>query len=113
MCGSGHLFRRWFVIAERCPQCGFWFERVEGHWIGAIAINTIAAFGLMLLAIVVGVVTTYPDVPFLPVAIAAVAIALVVPIAFLPSSRTVWTAVDLWMRPAEPEEFATRRRRPV
>jgi uncharacterized protein (DUF983 family) len=105
LCGSGHLFRRWFVIRERCPRCGFRFERVEGHWIGALAMNTIVAFGLMLLAIVAGIVATYPDVPFLPVAVVAVAIALVVPVVFLPASRTLWTAIDLCMTPAENEEF--------
>lgn len=105
MCGSNHVFRRGFLIRERCPRCGFKFERVEGHFIGAIAMNTIVAFGLMLVAIVVGIVLTYPDVPFLPVATVAVAIALVVPLAFLPASRTLWTAVDLWMRPAEADEF--------
>ncbi len=105
LCGSGHLFHRWFFIRERCPRCGFWFERVEGHWIGAIAMNTIVAFGLMLLALVGGIVLTYPDVPFLPLAVSAVGIAVVVPLVFLPASRTLWTAVDLWMRPAEADEF--------
>jgi len=105
VCGSGHVFRRWFFIRERCPGCAFKFERVEGHWIGAIAMNTIVAFGLMLTAIVVGAWITYPDVPFLPVASVAVGIALVVPIVFLPSSRTLWTAIDLWMTPADPLEF--------
>ena len=38
-CGSGHLFRRWFTIVERCPRCGLRFEREEGYWAGALAIN--------------------------------------------------------------------------
>lgn len=104
-CGSGKLFRRGIFIRDRCPRCGLWFERVEGHWIGAIAMNTVVALGLMLIAIVVGIVLTYPDVPFAPVAGVAVTIAVVVPLAFLGSSRTLWTAVDLWMRPPEPDEF--------
>lgn len=105
MCGSRHVFRRWFIIRERCPRCAFKFERVEGHWIGAIAMNTIVAFGLMLVAIVVGAWVTYPHVPFVPVATVAVGIALIVPVVFLPSSRTLWTAIDLWMTPADPLEF--------
>jgi uncharacterized protein (DUF983 family) len=105
LCGSGHLFRRWFLIRDHCPRCGFRFERLEGHWIGALAMNTIVAFGLMLGSIVVGIFLTYPDVPFLPVAVVAVTIALVVPLAFMPASRTLWTAIDLWMRPAEADEF--------
>ena len=112
MCGSGQLFRRWFVICERCPRCGFKFERVEGHWIGAIAINTIAAFGLMLLSIVVGAFLTYPHVPFVPVVTVAVSIAVLVPVLFLPSSRTLWTAIDLWMTPADPLEFVREPDRP-
>lgn len=112
MCGSGGVFRHWFVIRERCPGCAFKFERVEGHWVGAIAVNTIVAFGLMLLAIVVGAALTYPDVPFVPVTAVAVGIALVVPIVFLPSSRTLWTAVDLWMTPADPLEFVREPDRP-
>ena len=105
ICGSGHLFRHWFVICERCPRCAFKFERVEGHWIGAIAINTVAAFGLMLASIVIGAFLTYPDVPFAPLVTVAVSIAVAVPLLFLPSSRTLWTAIDLWMTPADPLEF--------
>ena len=113
MCGSGELFRRWFVICERCPRCAFKFERVEGHWIGAIAINTIAAFGLMLASIVVGAFLTYPHVPFVPVVTVAVSIAVLVPVLFLPSSRTLWTAIDLWMTPAEPLESVREPDRPA
>lgn len=28
------------------------------------------------------------------------------PIAFYPNSRTVWSAIDLWMKPLEPGEVA-------
>lgn len=104
-CGSGRLFRRVILIRERCPRCGLWFERVEGHWIGAIAMNTVVSLGLMFLAIVAGIVLTYPHVPFAPVAAVSVGIAVVVPIVFLGPSRTLWTAIDLWMRPPEPDEF--------
>ena len=36
-CGAGHLFRRWFTMAERCLRWRFRLERIEGHWIGAPA----------------------------------------------------------------------------
>ena len=73
--------------------------------------NTVVSLGLMLVAIVVGIVVTYPDVPFAPVAGVSVGIAVVVPLVFLGPSRTLWTAVDLWMRPPEAAEFG--RDRPV
>ena len=106
VCGEGRLFRWWFQMVERCPRCGFRFERVEGHWIGAIGMNTIVSFVLMFVVLVVGIFLTYPDVPFLPLALTAGAVALVFPLLFQPFSRTLWTAVDLWMTPPTDDEFS-------
>jgi predicted metal-binding membrane protein len=39
-----------------------------------------------------------------PLLVAAVLVAVVFPIVFLPWSRTLWTAIDLRMRPLEPGE---------
>jgi hypothetical protein len=50
------------------------------------------------------VLLTWPDPPLTTIAIAALGVALVVPVAFLPSSKTVWLAADLLMRPLEPGE---------
>ena len=38
-------------------------------------------------------------------AIAALTVAVVVPPAFHPVSRTLWTAIDLCLRPLEPDEI--------
>lgn len=61
LCGGGGLFRRWFTMVERCPRCGLNLERIEGHWIGALGMNTIVTFGAVLVAVVVGFAATYPD----------------------------------------------------
>lgn len=106
LCGSGKLFRWWLHMVPDCPRCDLHFERIEGHWIGAIAINTILSFGLMLGVIVATVVATYPDIPAIPLVTAAVAVALVAPLVFQPISRTLWTAIDLAMRPLEPSEIS-------
>jgi uncharacterized protein (DUF983 family) len=103
-CSQGHLFRRWFTMAERCPRCGLQFERIEGHWIGAIGINTIVTFGLLLVSTVVGLVATFPEFPVLPLILVNVAVAVIVPLAFYPFSRTLWTGLDIAMRPLEPYE---------
>jgi uncharacterized protein (DUF983 family) len=104
VCGQGRLFRRWFTMVEDCPRCGLHFERVEGHWIGALGINTIVSFGTLLVAVVVGVLVTLPDVDVVPVTIAAVAVAVLVPLGYYPFSKTLWTAIDVAMRPVEPDE---------
>ena len=104
LCGGGHLFRRWFTIVERCPRCGFRLERIEGHWIGALGMNTIVSFGAVLVAVVVAFALTYPDGSTAAGVTAIVAVAVVVPLAFYPTSKTLWSAIDLAMRPLEPED---------
>lgn len=104
VCGSGGIVRRWFGIAERCPACGMVLERIEGNWIGALGLNVIVTFVLLFLTLVVGFAVTYPDVPAAPMLVAAISVAVFVPLGFLPWSRTGWLAIDLLMRPLEPGE---------
>jgi uncharacterized protein (DUF983 family) len=104
LCGGGHLFRHWVTIVDRCPRCGFRLERIEGHWIGALGINTIVSFAAVLLAVVVGFVATYQDDSAWVAVGLIVATAVVVPLAFYPVSKTLWSAIDLAMRPLEPED---------
>lgn len=104
VCGQGNLFTRWVQMTERCPRCSLGFERVEGHFIGAIGINTIVSFGALLVAVVVGAVVTYPEIPVAPLVAVCLTVAIVVPLGFYPSSKTLWTAIDLLMRPLEPGE---------
>ena len=105
LCGASRVFDGWFTIKDRCPRCAFPLEqRIEGHWLGALGMNTIVSFGLLGLTMVVGLVATYPDIPLVPLAAISVAVAIVVPIAFYPFSKTLWSAVDLAMRPLEPDD---------
>ena len=104
LCGQNRLFRRWFSLAERCPHCGFRFERIEGHWLGALGLNTIVSFTTLFVVVVVGLVLSHPDYEMPPLLIAAVTTAVVVPLVFFPSSKTLWTAIDLCMRPLEAGE---------
>lgn len=103
-CGARGHFRLWVRMAERCHRCGLVFERIEGHWIGAIGINTIVSFGALLVSLIVGVALTIPDVPVAPLMVGNMALAAVVPLVFYPASRTLWTAIDIAMRPLEPHE---------
>ena len=91
-------------MVERCPRCGLRFERIEGHWSGDLGINTIVSFGALFLTLIVGFAVTYPDVPGVALFLAAVGVAAVVPLVFFPFSKTIWLAIDLIMRPLEPDE---------
>lgn len=88
-------------MAERCPRCGLAFERVNGFWLGAMAVNlgaTEAAFGAFVLA---AVLLTWPDVPWVGLTIAGVALNAVVPFVFYPFSKTIFLAFDLILHQAE------------
>jgi uncharacterized protein (DUF983 family) len=109
ICGQGKLFHRWFRMRERCPRCDLRFERIEGHWTGDLGINTVVSFGVLLVTLFVGIFATYPNVPTVPLLVAAVGVAAIVPFLFFPFSKTIWLALDLMMRPLEPGEARVER----
>ena len=104
VCGSGHLFRRWTRMVARCPRCGYLFERQEGQFIGAVGMNTLITFGLLLVVLVSGFIATSPHTPAVPLALIGVGIAVIAPVVIYPFSKTTWTAIDLAMTPLETGE---------
>lgn len=104
VCGRRGLFRRWVHMADDCPRCGLHFEREEGAFVGAVGMNTIMSFGVLLIAMVTFFVVTYPDVPAGAWVFLAAAAFVPVPILLYPFSKTVWLAIDLVMRPPEEGE---------
>lgn len=114
VCGSGNLFDRWFKMKERCPRCGYRFEREEGFFLGAIVVNLAVAEGLMAILCIVPVIylsATNPDASIWPVIVGGLFAAVVAPILFYPFSRTIWTAFELMLRPATTAEPSDTRGR--
>jgi hypothetical protein len=93
-------------MVEKCPRCRLKFERIEGHFAGALGINTVVSIVVVFVVGIVGFVLTYPELPMTPLVTTAVATATLFPILFYPFSKTVWTAIDLRMRPPVPGEVA-------
>jgi uncharacterized protein (DUF983 family) len=93
-CGSGHLFKRWFTMVDDCPRCRLHFEREQGYWAGALAINIIVAGAVFVVAFAVALVLTAPDIPVVPILAVLVPLMIVVPIVGYPFSKTIWVAVD-------------------
>jgi hypothetical protein len=79
-------------------------ERIEGNWIGALGMNTIFTFGLLAVVLVVGMVLSWPHIAVAPILAIGVAVAVIAPIVFLPFSHTLWSAIDLLMRPPDPDD---------
>ena len=93
-------------MVERCPGCGYLFERSEGQFIGAVGVNTTITFAILLVVLVAGFIVTAPDIAAVPLALIGLGIAVIAPIILYPFSKTTWTAIDLAMTPLEPGEAA-------
>jgi hypothetical protein len=109
LCGSGRLFTGWFCMRERCPGCDHCFEREEGFFLGAYVINFIVTGVVLSLAVFVPAIALFVSRPGrspLPLIVAGLAAAVVVPVVFYPFSKTIWSAIDLAMRPLDDKERA-------
>ena len=70
-CGKGKLFRRWFTMYEQCPVCHLIYEREEGFYTGAWAINlTISELLVAAFIVLVAIwAATHPGTPLIPLVI--------------------------------------------
>lgn len=111
LCGTGNLFTGWFRMKERCPGCGYRFEREEGFFLGAYVINLAIAQALVILLAIVPLIVRLagdPDASIVPFVVGGVVGAVVAPMVFYPWSKTVWTAFDLMLRPQSTREPTDR-----
>jgi len=72
--------------------------------LGAMAISFITTGGSLLIAMLIGVVVTYPQVPLVPVLGGTVAVTLLVGVFGYPISYTLWQAIDLYLRPINEDD---------
>ena len=103
-CGSRHLFQGWFRMKEHCPRCGLTFDREEGFFLGAFVLNfgvTIAGLAVIMGVLIAVLATNGSHRALVSVAVTAVAEVVVVPLAFYPTSKTLWCAVDIVMHKGE------------
>lgn len=98
-------------MKEFCLGCGLKFEREPGYWVGATTINTAVIFGTFLLAFAIGVIATWPDVPWGWFLIVLAAVNVIVPILFYPISKTLWSALELGWNAMDDTEVAAAQER--
>lgn len=106
-CGRRGLFARWFALRPRCMHCGLRFDREEGYWLGATALNLIAAQAALVVVLVAGMLIFWPDVPWVALTLATVAAAAVTPLLFYPVSRTLWLALTSLFHEIDPDDTTT------
>lgn len=100
------MFTGFFAMRERCPDCGHRYDREEGYWLGAMAINIAVTEALFGAFFVLGMVLTWPDVPWTGLLVGGLALNATFPVLFYPVSKTLWVGLDLAFHPPEPPEEA-------
>jgi uncharacterized protein (DUF983 family) len=102
-CGRGRLFAHALTLRmhRACPVCAWTFEREEGYWTGAVAIDMVLT-ELLVSAIALGLVllTSTPALLVLAVGLPA---AILFPILCYPFAKSFWMRFDLLTNPPEPE----------
>ncbi len=109
-CGGGGIWRSFFAMKHACPTCGQVLERGESSdfWVGAYLINLVIA---ELMAVAIAAVlwlATWPRISFNVLWGASMALAIIMPIVFYPFARDLWLAWDLYFRPHEEGDVASR-----
>ena len=107
VCGSRPIFTRWTSMLPTCPACGFRFERGErGYWVGAYFVNLIIMETAFVAWFAGYLLHAWPNPDWLFFLVTTLALMLAVPLAGFPFSRTLFLALDLWIRPATEADFA-------
>lgn len=102
-CGGGGIFVSWFRMRERCPQCGYRFDREAGFHLGAWLVNlAVTEVLLVVLGIIplIALLDSNPDANLWPIAAGCLAAGLIGAFGLYPHARTVWVALELMFRPA-------------
>ncbi len=90
------------AMRSECPNCGLQFDRGESdYFYGAYLLNFVAAELVAVFAFAVGLIATWPSPPWNVLTAMTVVLAIVAPIAFYPTTKAIWLAVDLMFRPGE------------
>jgi uncharacterized protein (DUF983 family) len=106
-CGERDIYRTYFRMRERCPSCGYLFEREPGFFVGAYLINFAIIEGI-LFVLLMGFIAWKDQNPDAGVVIPigmGLLLGFVGPVVFYPYSRTIWSAFDLLMTPLEVDEI--------
>jgi len=102
-CGEGKLFRHRysFKMYDYCPVCHLIYEREEGFYTGAMALNLI--FSELLVTVYVLPVSIWagvdPHVPSIPLLLLGSPLPILLPVLFFRHSRGLWINMNYLFNP--------------
>ena len=103
ICGQGKLFHKVFKMNTQCPVCSFTFEREEGYFTSAMAIDLVIS-ELIAAAIVLPLAANL-TIPALNVMLIGGPFVIFLPLLLYRPSRSIWIAMDHYLNPASREEL--------
>ncbi len=94
-------------MKSACPSCHLLLDRGEGdYFLGGYTVNFVVSELLIVAGAALGIIVTWPEVPWRLITWALVGLMLVAPIAFYPFAKTLWLAADLTFRPLTLKDLA-------
>jgi hypothetical protein len=90
---------------EKCPVCGWRFERESGYWTGAIALNLVVTE--LLIAIVIVPLAAWLAITQQPITlliIIGLPLPFILPFLFFRHAKSLWMNFDFRVHPVDPEE---------
>ncbi len=91
-CRNHALFETFLNMHRKCPGCGYVFEREEGYFVGAIYINIIATFAIILGGS--GLMAWFFAPALMTLIVVWCIFAVLFPVFFFRYSRGVWLNLD-------------------
>ncbi len=91
---------------EKCSVCGWRFEREEGYWTGAVAVNLVVTELLIAFIVVpLAIVFASANVSLALLLIIGLPLPILLPFLFYRHAKSLWMSIDFIVHPAEPEEY--------
>jgi uncharacterized protein (DUF983 family) len=106
VCGQGKLFRSAFGMHQQCPVCHFVYEREEGYFTSAIAIDLVVS-ELIVTAVALPLAAN-PSISIMTVLLWCIPLSILLPVIFYRHSRGLWMSMDHFLHPTPGSGFASQ-----
>src|SRR5690348_17742170 len=99
-CGASGVWDSFMRMPAQCPVCGLELDRGESdYFYGAFLLNFVAAELVPVVVFVVALIVTWPTPPWNALTAVTVVLAVLAPVALYPTTKALWLAFDLMLRP--------------
>lgn len=103
ICGKGKIFKGFFKTYEQCPVCHFTYEREEGYYTGAIAINLVVTELLVAIIAVPAAASQAVSIPVL--ILMGIGMTIFLPLLLYRPTKSLWISLDHLLHPVEDRPY--------